>query len=101
MVETARKLPAEDQNAVAMAMLSKAEQKPIALDDETRAAIREGLDQAKRGQFAPDEEMKLSGSGTVCEGSLHGARAQRSVIARDGVAAKRQTMRAQRCGIYV
>ena len=57
-IETARKLPAEDQDAVAVAMLSMAEQKPITLDDETRAAIREGLDQAKRGQFVPDEEIE-------------------------------------------
>lgn len=57
-IETARKLPAEDQDTVAVAMLSMAEQKPIALDDETRAAIREGLDQAKRGQFVPDEEIE-------------------------------------------
>jgi predicted transcriptional regulator len=57
-IETARKLPAEDQDAVAVAMLSMAEQKPITLDDETRAAIREGLDQARRGQFVPDEEIE-------------------------------------------
>ena len=27
------------------------------LDDETRAAIREGLEQARRGEFVPDEEI--------------------------------------------
>jgi len=27
------------------------------LDDETLAAIREGLEQARRGEFVPDEEM--------------------------------------------
>jgi predicted transcriptional regulator len=29
------------------------------LDDETRAAIREGLEQARRGEFAPEEEIQL------------------------------------------
>ena len=53
-----RELPAEDQDAVAVAMLSVAEETPIvALDDETRAAIREGLEQARRGEFVPDEEI--------------------------------------------
>ena len=28
------------------------------LDEETRAAIREGLDQAERGEFVPDEEIE-------------------------------------------
>ena len=28
------------------------------LDDETRAAIREGLEQARRGEFVPDEEIE-------------------------------------------
>jgi hypothetical protein len=28
------------------------------LDDETRAAIREGLEQARRGELVPDEEMQ-------------------------------------------
>ena len=51
--------PAEDQDAVAVAVLSMAEEKPvIALDDETRAAIREGLEQARRGEFVPDEEIE-------------------------------------------
>ncbi|MBI2716157.1 MAG: hypothetical protein HYX37_17125 [Rhizobiales bacterium] len=27
------------------------------LDDETRVAISEGLEQARRGEFVPDEEM--------------------------------------------
>jgi predicted transcriptional regulator len=54
-----RELPAEDQDAVAVAMLSMAEETPIvALDDETRAAIREGLEQARRGEFVPDEEIE-------------------------------------------
>ncbi len=58
-IEKARELPAEDQDAVAVAVLSMAEETPvIALDDETRAAIREGLEQARRGEFVPDEEIE-------------------------------------------
>jgi predicted transcriptional regulator len=54
-----RELPAEDQDAVAVAMLSMAEETPVAaLDDETRAAIREGLEQARRGEFVPDGEIE-------------------------------------------
>jgi predicted transcriptional regulator len=30
----------------------------VALDEETRAAIREGLEQAGRGAFVPDEEIE-------------------------------------------
>ncbi len=30
---------------------------PVQLDEETRAAVREGLAQADRGEFASDEEM--------------------------------------------
>jgi predicted transcriptional regulator len=40
-------------------MLSMAEETPVAaLDDEARAAIREGLEQARRGEFVPDEEIE-------------------------------------------
>jgi len=37
-------------------MLRPAE-KELILDDETRALIREGLDQARRGEFVPEEEI--------------------------------------------
>jgi predicted transcriptional regulator len=54
-----RELSAEDQDAVAVAVLSMAEETlVVALDDETRAAIREGLEQARRGEFVPDEEIE-------------------------------------------
>jgi predicted transcriptional regulator len=57
-IERVRNLSAEDQDAVAIAVLSMAEEIPIApLDDETRAALRQGLEQARRGQFVPDEEI--------------------------------------------
>jgi predicted transcriptional regulator len=29
----------------------------VELDEETRIAIREGLEQAQRGEFVPDEEI--------------------------------------------
>ncbi|HEY7301790.1 MAG TPA: hypothetical protein VH684_28195 [Xanthobacteraceae bacterium] len=58
-IATARELPAEDQDAVAVAMLSMADEIPVlALDEETRAAIREGLEQARRGEFVPDVEIE-------------------------------------------
>jgi predicted transcriptional regulator len=40
-------------------MLAMADASPIvALDDETREAIRDGLEQARRGEFVPDEEIE-------------------------------------------
>ena len=52
-----RELPAEDQDTVAVAVLSMTgEDMPVVhLDDETRAAVLEGLAQAERGEFVPDE----------------------------------------------
>ena len=52
-----RELPAEDQDTVAVAVLSMTgEETPaVHLDDETRAAVLEGLAQAERGEFVPDE----------------------------------------------
>jgi predicted transcriptional regulator len=52
-----RELPAEDQDTVAIAVLSMTgEDTPVVhLDDETRAAVLEGLAQAERGEFVPDE----------------------------------------------
>ena len=58
-IERARTLPAEDQDAVAIAMLAMAEELPVAvLDNEARAAIREGLEQARRGEFVSDAEIE-------------------------------------------
>ena len=45
-IEKVRELPAEDQDTVAVAVLSMTEETPVALNDETRAAIREGLEEA-------------------------------------------------------
>jgi hypothetical protein len=60
-IAKARALSAEDQDALGAVMLSLAEEWPKhadELDDESRAAIREGLAQAKRGEFVPDEEIQ-------------------------------------------
>jgi hypothetical protein len=56
-IEKVRKLPEADQDTVAVAVLSMAEEQPVALDPDTRAAIREGLEQARRGEFVPDQEI--------------------------------------------
>jgi hypothetical protein len=74
-IAKARELSAEDQDAVAVAMLSMAEETPVvALDEETRAAIREGLEQAGASSCRK-RKLKPSGSGTVYEASLYAARA--------------------------
>ena len=56
-IEKIRELPAQDQDALANALLSIAgeETAVVHLDDETRAAVEEGLAQAERGDFVPDE----------------------------------------------
>lgn len=58
-VAKVRALPDEDQDELALAILAMADRSAEVeeLDDETRAAIREGLEQARRGEFASDEEM--------------------------------------------
>jgi predicted transcriptional regulator len=55
-----RELPDEDQEAVAAVMLSMAgADAPIVhLDDATQAAIREGIAQAERGDFVPDDVIE-------------------------------------------
>jgi hypothetical protein len=60
-IAKARGLSEQDQDALGAVMLSLAEElssRADDLDDETRAAIREGLAQAKRGEFVPDEEIQ-------------------------------------------
>jgi predicted transcriptional regulator len=55
-----RELPDEDQDALAIVLLSMADaERPVTeLDDKTRAAIGEGLAQARRGEFASDQEIE-------------------------------------------
>ena len=54
-----RELPAEDQDALAVALLSLAGETPVVphLDNDTRAAVQEGLAQARRGEFASDDDV--------------------------------------------
>jgi hypothetical protein len=56
-----RGLPDEDQDTIGAVLLSLTDElpgRPGELDDETRAAIREGLAQAQRGEFVPDAEIE-------------------------------------------
>jgi predicted transcriptional regulator len=59
-IAQARALPPEEQDALAAVLLTMADNRAgvIPLDDATRAAIREGLEQARRGQFVPDREIE-------------------------------------------
>ena len=54
-----RELPVERQDEAAEILLSLAAQSdaPVRLDDDTRAAVRLGLQQARRGEFVSDEDM--------------------------------------------
>ena len=58
-IEKIREMPEADQDLAAEMLLSIAAKKdePVPLDEETRAAIRQGIDQADRGEFVSDEEM--------------------------------------------
>ena len=60
-IAKARELSDEDQDAIGAVLLSLTDELPdraADLDDETRAAISEGLDQARRGEFVPDAEIE-------------------------------------------
>jgi predicted transcriptional regulator len=52
-----RDLPEAVQQEAAEMLLSVAAKagEPVRLDDETRAAVRQGVAQARRGEFVPDE----------------------------------------------
>ena len=58
--ERARALPADEQDALAAVLLSMTEGGVAIepLDEEARAAIREGLEQARRGEFVPAAEIE-------------------------------------------
>jgi hypothetical protein len=58
-IDQVRGLPEADQDEAAevlLTLLSKLRE-PVRLDEETRAAIREGSEQAERGEFVSDEDM--------------------------------------------
>ena len=58
-IKKIRELPDADQDDAAdfLLMLAARATAPETLDDATRAAIREGVAQARRGEFASDEEI--------------------------------------------
>jgi predicted transcriptional regulator len=57
--DEARRLPAPEQDAMAALILSAIEGRALRepLDDETIAALEEGLAQARRGEFASLDEI--------------------------------------------
>jgi hypothetical protein len=57
-----RELPEDEQDALAAVLLSmtNADASGVPLDPETAAAIREGLAQAERGEFVPEDVMAES-----------------------------------------
>lgn len=58
-IERARALSDDEQDEAAEILLSlmAKRREPIPLDEATKAAINEGLEQARRGEFVSDEEM--------------------------------------------
>lgn len=58
-IKKVRELPDSDQDEAAEMLLSVASRRaePVRLDEETRAAVKEGQEQARRGAFASDEDM--------------------------------------------
>lgn len=60
-VETVRKLPSENQDEIARAMLNLAsDAEPEAIDPAHLAAVLEGLAQAKSGKFASQTEVEAA-----------------------------------------
>ncbi len=58
-INKVRDLPEAEQDEAAEMLLSVASKKVgrVRLDDETRTAVREGREQARRGEFVSDEDM--------------------------------------------
>ena len=58
-IASLKNLPEAEQDEAAEVLLSLVSRfrEPVRLDDETRAAIREGSEQARRGEFVSDDEM--------------------------------------------
>jgi len=53
-----RELPEAEQDQAAELLLSASKRAgPVPLDDETRAAVRQGREQARRGEFASDADL--------------------------------------------
>jgi predicted transcriptional regulator len=58
-ISKVRELPEAEQDEAAafLLMLAARRAEPEHLDEGTRAAVREGLEQARRGEFASDEQI--------------------------------------------
>jgi hypothetical protein len=58
-IAQARALPPEDQDTLAAVLLAMTDDGGglAPLDNEARIAIREGLEQARRGEFVPEAEI--------------------------------------------
>jgi predicted transcriptional regulator len=58
-IKKIRELPeaAQDECAELLLVLAARASGPIPLDDDARSAIREGLSQARRGEFVEDQEI--------------------------------------------
>jgi predicted transcriptional regulator len=58
-IQKIRSLPDSDQDEAADILMSIAARArgPVSLDDDTRAAIREGVKDARDGRFVSDKEM--------------------------------------------
>jgi hypothetical protein len=56
----ARALPPEEQDTLAAMLLAMTDDGAgiVPLDEEARGAIREGLEQARRGEFVPEAEIE-------------------------------------------
>ncbi|MGA8499430.1 MAG: hypothetical protein WB764_28380 [Xanthobacteraceae bacterium] len=59
-IAQARALPPEDQDTLAAVLLAMTDEGGgiAPLDDAARAAIREGLEQARRGEFVSETEIE-------------------------------------------
>jgi len=59
VIAKVRQLPESEQDEAAEMLLSVLAKRnePVRLDAETRAAIREGSEQARRGELVSDEDM--------------------------------------------
>jgi hypothetical protein len=58
-IAKARQLSEEEQDTLALTIIALAESDAslAPIDDDTRAAILEGLEQARRGEFVSDEKI--------------------------------------------
>jgi ABC-type nitrate/sulfonate/bicarbonate transport system substrate-binding protein len=58
-IKKVRELPEADQDEAAEILMAVASRKgkPVELDDEARAAVREGREQGRRGEFVSDKRL--------------------------------------------